>query len=229
MANSTFYNTIMVGKFFDDGSIEGTFGGNLYFKRVDQGQTQPAPAKVVEMETKGGMKYRAIRLTLQIQPDNAKLENGKPARPILCAGKSLTFREYLERRGVEIIGDKVYVTVTATASTPGLYQLLSKADLSFKTPVLVSGTLSIYDRKDKSGKEGKGLALNRVTLCCVDHTWDDKPEEADKWKHLEKPQTKEQPKTAPASAPAQQEAAPPVQDIHEEIGFTFIPEDEIPF
>ena len=219
MANSTFYNTFMAGKVNED-VIEGTFGGSLYFKKVNAGEPQPAPAKVVEQETKNGAKYRAVRLTLQMQPDNARLNSGKPAHPIYSGGKAQTLREYLEEKGIEVVKDKVFATVTVTGSTPGLYQLLSKSDLSFKTPVLISGTLSIYDRKDKNGKDTKGLAINHVSLCCIDHIWEDKPEESDKWKYLEQLPKKE----TPSQQPVLEE---PVSS--EETGFTYIPEDDIPF
>lgn len=222
MANSTFFSTFMSGKVNEDGSIEGTFGGNLYFKKVDQGQPQPMPAKVIEQETKNGGKYRAVRLTLQIAPDNSRLNSGRPAHPVISGGKVLTLREYLEEKGIEVVKDKVFAIVTLQGTTPGLYQLLSKSDLSYKTPVLISGTLSIYDRKDKNGNASKGLAINRVSLCCIDHIWEDKPEDADKWKHLEQ---------LPAQTAAPQQAAPQTTQpaSEEEIGFTFIPEDEIPF
>ena len=174
MSENTFTNRLTVARTFkqDNGGVRllGTFCGGLYFPK-DGGK----PFNIVERNSKNGKTFKQVRATLVISPDNRKSDKGYAASPIFYDGKNMTFKEFLDATGVELVKDKLYVTVSMDRGTMGLYQLMADPTLDFKANILCSGELSIYEGKN----DGKmHAAIGNVSLFARDHVFDDKVDKA---------------------------------------------------
>ena len=128
-------------------SITGTFQCGIHFPK-----SGAKPFKVIERTSKNN--------------------NGNPCSSVYYDGKYLTFKEFLETTGVELINGKLYAGVFMDRSTMGLYQVMGDPNLTFKQNIVLSGELSVYT--DKEGK--KRAAFGRVSLFAKDHVGADKVE-----------------------------------------------------
>ena len=126
----------------------------------------------IERTSKNNKQYKQIACTVVISPDDRKNNNGNPFSSVYYDGKYLTFKEFLETTGVELIKGKLYAGVFMDRSTMGLYQVMGDPNLTFKQNIVLSGELSVYT--DKEGK--KRAAFGRVSLFAKDHVGADKVE-----------------------------------------------------
>lgn len=148
-------------------SITGTFQCGIHFPK-----SGAKPFKVIERTSKNNKQYKQIACTIVISPDDRKNNNGNPFSSVYYDGKYLTFKEFLETTGVELIKSKLYAGVFMDRSTMGLYQVMGDPNLTFKQNIVLSGELSVYT--DKEGK--KRAAFGRVSLFAKDHVGADKVE-----------------------------------------------------
>lgn len=97
-------------------SITGTFQCGIHFPK-----SGAKPFKVIERTSKNNKQYKQIACTVVISPDDRKNNNGNPFSSVYYDGKYLTFKEFLETTGVELIKGKLYAGVFMDRSTMGLY------------------------------------------------------------------------------------------------------------
>ena len=189
-------------------SITGTFQCGIHFPK-----SGAKPFKVIERTSKNNKQYKQIACTVVISPDDRKNNNGNPFSSVYYDGKYLTFKEFLETTGVELINGKLYAGVFMDRSTMGLYQVI-------KQNIVLSGELSVYT--DKEGK--KRAAFGRVSLFAKDHVGADKVEKENANVMLESGGNAQASSGSPA---AYASAAPAMNDD----GFIDISDDdgELPF
>ena len=108
-------------------SITGTFQCGIHFPK-----SGAKPFKVIERTSKNNKQYKQIACTVVISPDDRKNNNGNPFSSVYYDGKYLTFKEFLETTGVELIKGKLYAGVFMDRSTMGLYQVMGDPNLTFK-------------------------------------------------------------------------------------------------
>ena len=84
-------------------SITGTFQCGIHFPK-----SGAKPFKVIERTSKNNKQYKQIACTVVISPDDRKNNNGNPFSSVYYDGKYLTFKEFLETTGVELIKGKLY-------------------------------------------------------------------------------------------------------------------------
>ena len=82
-------------------SITGTFQCGIHFPK-----SGAKPFKVIERTSKNNKQYKQIACTVVISPDDRKNNNGNPFSSVYYDGKYLTFKEFLETTGVELIKGK---------------------------------------------------------------------------------------------------------------------------
>ena len=111
-------------------SITGTFQCGIHFPK-----SGAKPFKVIERTSKNNKQYKQIACTVVISPDDRKNNNGNPFSSVYYDGKYLTFKEFLETTGVELINGKLYAGVFMDRSTMGLYQVMGDPNLTFKQNV----------------------------------------------------------------------------------------------